>query len=189
MVFPVVMYECESWTIKKAEPWRIYAFELWCWRRLLRVPWTPRRSNQSYLKEISPGFFGGTDAEAETPTLWPPDAKNWLISKDPDAGKDWRQEVKEMTEDELVGWHHRLDGHAFEQAPGVGDGQAAKSQTWLSNWTELNKWRTKFSIAFNFHEVKSPHISSGCRTGQCRLRPSKDHLWLPRSIVRWTWLS
>ena len=73
-LFLVVMYGCESWTIKKAEHQSIDAFELWCWRRLLRVPWTPRRSNQSYLKEISPGFFGGTDAEAETPILWPPDA-------------------------------------------------------------------------------------------------------------------
>ena len=75
VVFPVVMYGCESWTIKKAEHWRIDAFELWCWRRLLRVPWTARRSNQSILK-ISPVFIGRTDAEAETPILWPPDVKN-----------------------------------------------------------------------------------------------------------------
>ena len=76
MFFPIVMYGCESWTVKKAECQRIDAFELWCWRRLLRVPWTARRSNQSILKEISPEFIGRTDAEAETPTLWPPDAKN-----------------------------------------------------------------------------------------------------------------
>ena len=77
MVFPVVMYGCESWTIKKTEHQRIDAFELWCWRRLLRVPWTARRSNQSILKEISPGvFFGRTDVEAEAPILWPPDAKS-----------------------------------------------------------------------------------------------------------------
>ena len=76
MVFPVVMYGCESWTIKKAERWRIDAFELWCWRRLLRVPWTARRSNQSIVKEISPVFIGRTDVEAETPILWPPDAKS-----------------------------------------------------------------------------------------------------------------
>ena len=82
MVFPVVMCGCESWTIKKAECQRIDAFELWCWKRLLRVPWTARRSNQSILKEISP------DAEAETPVLWPPDVKTWLIGKDPDVGKD-----------------------------------------------------------------------------------------------------
>ena len=77
MVFPVVMYGCESWTVKKAEGRRIDAFELWCWRRLLRVPWTARRSNQSLLKEISPGcFIRRTDAEAETPILWPPDEKS-----------------------------------------------------------------------------------------------------------------
>ena len=93
MVFPVVMYRCESWTIKKAEHWRIDAFELWCWRRLLRVPWTARRSvnpkgNQSWI------FIGSTDAEAEAPILWPPNVKNWLIGKDPDAEKDWKQEEK-----------------------------------------------------------------------------------------------
>ena len=76
MVFPVVMYGCESWTIKKAESRRIDAFEPWYWRRLLRVPWTTRRSNQSILKEISPGCHGKTDAEAETPILWPPDVKS-----------------------------------------------------------------------------------------------------------------
>ena len=77
MVFPVVMYGCESWTIKKVECQRIDAFELWCWRRLLRVPWTARRSNLSILKKISPEYsIGRTDAEAETPILWPLDAKN-----------------------------------------------------------------------------------------------------------------
>ena len=76
IVFPVVMYGCESWIIKKAEHGRIDAFELWCWRRLLRVPCTARRSSQSILKEISPGFTGRTDAEAETPVLWPPDVKS-----------------------------------------------------------------------------------------------------------------
>ena len=76
MVFPVVMYGCESWTIKKADSQRTDAFELWCWRRLLRVPSSARRSNQSILKEISPSFIGRTDVEAETPILWPPDAKS-----------------------------------------------------------------------------------------------------------------
>ena len=116
MVFPVVMHGCESWTIKKAEHQRIVNFELWCWRRLLRVPWTARRSNQSILKEIDQSwvFIGRTDAKAETPILWPPDAKSWLIGKDPDAGKDWRQEEKGMTEDEMAGWHHWLNGHEFE---------------------------------------------------------------------------
>ena len=85
MVFPVVRYGCESWTIKKAEHQKIDAFELWCWRRLLRVPWAARRSNQSILKEI---FIGRMDAEAEAPILWPSDAKSQLIGKDPDIAKD-----------------------------------------------------------------------------------------------------
>ena len=78
MVFPVVMYEFESWTINKAECLRNDAFELWCWRRLLRVPWTARRSNQSILKETSPEC-SRTDVEAETPVLWPPDVKSWWL--------------------------------------------------------------------------------------------------------------
>ena len=90
------------------------ALELWCWRRLSRGPWTARRSNQSILKEISLEYsLGGLMAEAETPILWPLYAKNWLIWKDPDAGKDWRQEEKETTEDEMVGRHHQLNGHEF----------------------------------------------------------------------------
>ena len=95
MVFPVVMNGCESWTIKKAECQRIDAFELWCWRRPLRVPWTARRSNQSILKEISPEYSLEKLMLKLKP--WPPDAKDWLIWKDPDAGKDWRQEEKGMT--------------------------------------------------------------------------------------------
>ena len=106
MLFPVVMYGCESLTTKKAEHQRIDAFKLWCWRRLLRVPWTARRSSQSILKEISLGvslegmmlklklqYFGHL-------------MQSWLIGKDPDAGKDWGQEEKGTTEDEMAGWHH-----------------------------------------------------------------------------------
>ena len=91
--FPVVMYGCEIWTIKKTEHWRIDSFNLWCWRRLLRVPWTTRRSNQSILREINPEYsLEGLmlfDAEAEAPILWPPDEKSLFIGKDPDTGKDW----------------------------------------------------------------------------------------------------
>ena len=113
MVFPAVMYRCESWTIKKAEHQIIDAFVLWCWRRVLRVPWTARRSNPSILKEISPGcsleglmlklkhkYFGHV--------MWRAD-----IGKHPDAGKDLRQE-KGTTEDETVGWHHQLNGNESE---------------------------------------------------------------------------
>ena len=112
------------------------------------------KGNQSWI------FIGRTDAEAETPILWPPNGKNWLTGKDPDAGKDWRwQEEKGMTEDEMVGWHHWLNGHEFEQAPGAGDGQEAwcaavhgvsKSWTQLSDWTELkNKKITRLCFLSN----------------------------------------
>ena len=101
MVFPVVIYRCESWTIKKVERQRTDAFELWCWKGLLRVPWTARRSNQSIQKEISPEYsLEGLMLKF----LRPPDVKNWLNGKDPpDAGKDWRQEEKGMTEDGMHG--------------------------------------------------------------------------------------
>ena len=104
---------------------------------------------QSYVEPQYVMFIGRTDAEAETPILWPPDVKSWLIWKDPDAGKDWQQEKKGTTQDEMVGWHHQLDGHDFEQVPGVGDGQGAlaccspwgckeSDTTERLNWTELN---------------------------------------------------
>ena len=124
MVFPVVLYGCESWTVKKAEHWRIDAFELWCWRRLLRVPWTARRSNQFILKEISPGCtLEGMMLKLKLQYFGPPHAKSWLIGKDSDAGRDWGQEEKGMTQDEMAGWHHWLDGRESEWTPRVGDGQ------------------------------------------------------------------
>ena len=150
MVFPVVLYGCESWTVKKAEGQRIDAFELWCWRRLLRVPWTARRSNQSILKEISPGisleemmlklklqYFGHLMRRVDS------------LEKT-DAGRDWGQEEKGTTEDEMAGWHHWLDGHEFEWTPGVDDGQGGlvccdswghkeSDTTELLNWTELTE--------------------------------------------------
>ena len=114
MIFPVVMYGCESWTVKKSESQRIDAFELCCWRRLLRVPWTARRPNHSILKEISPGcslerlmlklklqYFGHLMQRADS-------------FEKTDAMRDWGQEQKGTTEDEMAAWHHRLDGHEFE---------------------------------------------------------------------------
>ena len=122
MVFPVVMYDCESWTIKKAEHQRIDAFELWCWRRLLKVPWTARRSIN--LKKSQPWIFTGrTDAEVEAPVIWSPDANRWHIGKVPDAGKDWRQKEKRMSEDEMAEWHHRCNGHELQQTSGDGEGE------------------------------------------------------------------
>ena len=147
MLFPVVMYACESWTVKKAECRRIDAFELWCWRRLLRVPWTARIQPVHSEGDQPWDFFGRNDAKAETLVLWPPHAKSWLIGKDPDAGKDWGQEEKGTTEDEMAGWHHGLDGCEFEWTPGDGDGQGGlvcckswgckeSDTTEQLNWTE-----------------------------------------------------
>ena len=114
--FPSSHYGCESWAIKKAVHLRIGALELWCWRRLLKVRWTARRSNQSVLKEISPEYsLEGLMLKLMHSMLWPPDAKNWITGKDPDAGKDWRWEEKGTTEDGVVGWNHQLDAHEFEQ--------------------------------------------------------------------------
>ena len=104
MVFPIVMYGCESWTPKKAECQRINAIELWCWRRLLRVPWAARKSNQSILKEISCEY--SLEGLMMKLKLWPSEVKNQITGKDPDPGKDWKQEEKGTTEDEMVRWHH-----------------------------------------------------------------------------------
>ena len=107
MAFPVVMYGCESWTIKKAECQRIDAFELWCFGKTLESPLDCKEIQLVDPKGNQPGIFTRrTDAEAETPILWPLDAKSQIIGKDPNAGKDGRQEEKGMTEDEMVGWHH-----------------------------------------------------------------------------------
>ena len=147
IVFPVVMYGCESWTIKKAEHWRIDAFERWCWRRLLspldckEIQPVHPKGDQSWV------FTGRTDVEAETPILWSPDAKSWLIGKDPDAGKDWGQEERGR---QRMRW---LDGITDSMNMGLGELRelvigreawhavvhgASKSWTQLSEWTELN---------------------------------------------------
>ena len=110
MVFPVVMYGCESWTIKKAECRRIDAFELWCWRKLLTVPWTTRRSNQSILKEISPEYsLEGVMLKLKLQYFGHFMRRADSLEKT-DVGRDWRQEEKGTTEDEMAGWHYRLDG-------------------------------------------------------------------------------
>ena len=147
MVFPVVMYGCGSWTIKKAEHRRIWTVVL---ERTLESPLDCKeiqpfnpKGNQSWV------FIGRTNVEADIPILRPHDTKSWLIWKDPDAGKDWRQEAKGTTEDDMVGWHHRLNGCEFGWTLGVGDGQGGLvccspwghkelENTQLLNWTELN---------------------------------------------------
>ena len=117
IVFPVVMYGCESWTIKKAECLRMDAFELWCWRRLLRVPWIKPVNPKGYQPWI---FIARTDAEA--PILWQPDTKSQFIRKDSDAGKDWKQK-KRAADDKMVRQYHQLNEHEFELTPGDGGGQ------------------------------------------------------------------
>ena len=167
MVFPIVMYGCESWTIKKAEHQRIDAFELWCWKRLLRVPWTARRANQSILKKISPEYsLERLMLKRKLPILWPPNAKNWLTGKDPDVGKDGRQEEKGMTEDEMVGWHHQLSGHEFEWTPGVGDGQ--KSLACCSPWG-LKESETNEQL--NWTELKD-NLIGRWKQMSIKMRPS-----------------
>ena len=145
MVFPVVTYRCESWTIKKAEHQRTDAFKLWCWRRLFRVLWTARRSKESILNKINPeysleGLMLKLKLQYFGHMMWRTDS----FGKDRDAGKDWGQEEKRVTEDEMVGWHHWLHEHELEQSPGDGEGQGslaccnpwvAKSLKRLFNWT------------------------------------------------------
>ena len=153
MVFPVVMYGCESWTVKKAEHRRTDAFELWCWRRLLRVPWTARISNQSIWKEINPGIsLEGMMLKLKLQYFG--HLMSWLIGKDSDAGRDWGQEEKGMTQDEMAEWHRGLDGCESGWTPWVGDGQGglACCDSWgfkESDTTERLNWTEVYSFGYN----------------------------------------
>ena len=157
MVFPVVMYGCESWTIKKAECRRINAFELWCWRRLLRVPWTARRFNQSILKEISPGcsleglilklqYFGHSMRRTDS------FEKTLILGKIEGRRRRGRQ-------DEMVGWHHRFNGHGFGWIPGAGYGQGglACCSPWGCKESDTTEW-------LNWTDCLPVH---GCSTASC----------------------
>ena len=161
MVFPVVMYGCESWTIKKAERQRTDASRLWCWRRLLRVPWTARRSNQSILKEINPEYLlEGLMLKLKLQCFG--HGKDWLIGKDPDDGKDWGREEKGTTEDTMVGWHHWLNGCEFEQPPRVGDGQGG-----LAAYSPWGSQRVRHNVATELsctgcRETLQPPLPSPC---------------------------
>ena len=147
MVFPVAKNGCESWTIKKAECQRIDAFESWCWRTLLRIPWTARRSNQSIgispeysseglMLKLKLQYFGHLMRRVDS-----------FIGKDPDAGKHWGQEKKGVTEDEMVGWYHWLNGHEFEQTPGDGEGQGSLMccRPWGRKESDVTEWLNKDS--------------------------------------------
>ena len=146
MVFPVVMYGCESWT-EESQVLKNWCFWTVVLEKTLESPLDCKEMQPVHSKgDQSWVFIGRSDAEAETPVLWPPHSKSWLIGKDPDPGRDWGQEEKGMTKDEMAGWHHRLDGHEFEWTPGVGDGQGGLvcCNSWghkESNTTEqLNKY-------------------------------------------------
>ena len=166
MVFPVVIYGFESWTIKKAEHWRIECFWTVVLEKTLDRPLDCKEiqpvhpeGNQSWI------FIGRTDAEAETPILWPPDVKNQLIGKDPDAGKDWRWEEKGTTEDEMVGRHHWRDGHEFESALGVVDGQGSLAccRPWGWGESDMTEWllwiESLYSDFFCLHSFLFSHLS------------------------------
>ena len=168
---------------RKLSTEKIDAFELWCWRRFespldcKEIQSVHPKGDQSWV------FIGRTDAEGETPILWPPHAKSGLIGKDPDAGRDWGQEEKGTTEDEMAGWHHQLDGHEFWWTPGVGDGQGGLAccdswghkesdrTEWL-NWTELkDDTIVKNTIKFTWKEKMTSFLLF-----PMLLSPSIDHL-------------
>ena len=158
MVFPTVMYGCckESWALKN-----------WCfWTGVLeKTLESPLDCKE--IKTVNPTgnkfwiFIGRTDAEAETLILWPPDTKNCLIGKDPDAGKDWMRKEKGTTENEMVGWHHRLNGHEFEHAPGVGgQGSLPCCSPWgckESDMTEQLNWTKQLKSSEEYHgKIRRP---------------------------------
>ena len=148
MVYPIVTYGCESWTIKKTAP------KNWCFWTVVLEKTLESPLDCKEIKSVNPNrnqswiFIGRTDAEAEAeaPILGPLNEKNWLIRRNPDAGKDWRQEVKGTTYDEMVRWHHQLEGHEFEQALVVGDGQGSLSCWWTaccSPWGHKESYMTE----------------------------------------------
>ena len=170
------------WELDYKESWMP---ENWCfWTMVLE------KTLESLLdcKEIKPvgnqswTFIRSTDAKAETPILWPSDAKNSLNGKEPDAGKDWRQEEKGMTEDEMVAWHHRLNGHEFEQAPGVGDGQG--SLVCCRPWGRRVRydWATNTHTHTHTHTLEKWRPCNCCRARTCRPNKNSGTTWFPEKI-------
>ena len=159
-------------------------FKLWCWSRLLRVPWTERRWNQSILKEINPDYsLGRTDAEGQGTILWPPDVKSLLTGKDPDAGKDWVQE-KRAVENEMVRWHHRHNGHEFEQT--LGDSVACCSAG--SQREELRPWQRSWGRRFGIRKglIKAQETPcSWALTPKTRVHLLHCFMLLPTPLTLW----
>ena len=171
VTFPVVMYRCESWTVKKAVCQRIDAFELSCWRRLLRVPWTARGSNQSILKEINPEYsLGGLMLKLKL-QYFGHLMQSQLTGKDPNAGKDWRWEEKGAAEDEMAGWHHQLNGRESEQTLGDGEwwrkgkpgmllsmGSQKVGHDWVTEQQWNMSWGLKESVGLQIWHVTTINI-------------------------------
>ena len=172
MVFPVVIYRYE---LDRKEGW---ALQNWCFQIVVLEKTLESDLDSKEIKPFNPKgnqpwiFIGRADAEAEVPVLWPTEMKSWLTGKDPDAGKDRRQKEKEPAENEMVGWHHQLDGHEFEQAPAVGDGQG--SLACCSPWgckeldmTEWLNWRLKMNG--DGKDGSSQHLNKvqGLRSRMC----------------------
>ena len=172
LVKAMVMYGCESWTIKKAEHRRIDAFELWCWKRLLRVPWTTKRSNQSLLKETNPEYsLEGLMLKFQYFDHLMQKLSHW---KRPWCWKNWRQEEKGTTEDEMVGCHHWHNVHEFEQAPGVGDGQGILAccrpccRPWGLIWTEFTLiYGLNIPGSYAIYSLQHQTLSPGTSTTGC----------------------
>ena len=167
------------WDLDHKESW---VLKNWCFRTVVLKKTLESPLDCKEIKPVNPKgnqsliFIGRTVAEAEAPILWPPNAENWLIEKDPDAGKDWKQE-KGKTEDKMVGWHHRLDGHKFGQSLGDSDGQgslfctihgmAESDMTERLNWTELSRL-IRF-LLIHFHKTASAYLCSKCLFYNCNV--------------------
>ena len=165
MVFPVVMYGCESWDYKESWVPKNWCFWTVVLEKTLESPLDCKeiqpvhpKGNQSLV------FTGMTDAKAETPLLWPPDAMSWLTGKDPDAGKDWGKEKKGMTELEMVGWHHQLNEHEFEWTLGVGDGQGGLACCGSWGHKVGHDWATELNWTFYKHLLFAMIYLSGSPT-------------------------
>ena len=164
MVFLVVMYGCESWTTKKAKGWRSDAFKLLCWRRLLGIPWTARRSNQSILKEINPEYsFGGLMLKLKLQIFGclVQELTHWTSESNfPNSGKEWRQKEKRATENEMGGWHHWFNGHELGQTMGDGEGQGSLAccSPWSHEESDMTWWLNNNKPHFSTKETKDPKV-------------------------------